>query len=192
MPYMLGIAIINSSYQAIDFTLIPSIYLLLLSRLFLKDFRDIKGDLQNSKTTFIIKYGKKITCVASATSFLAGILLMMVAKFYDIWFLLFLIPFTIMILTTKFKLLSASDKLSELKLIGSSKIIGNGILLMLIGDFILNANNNNPETFLLFYASLLIIFGYLFIDYLLNPKNIHFRLSRSKQNYKQKLAEGNL
>ncbi len=85
MPYLIGVAITGSSIGATDRLLLPSLYLLFLARISLKDFRDREGDAKNHKPTIILKYGKMVTCWLSLVSLAAGGALLLISLRHTLW-----------------------------------------------------------------------------------------------------------
>jgi 4-hydroxybenzoate polyprenyltransferase len=63
-----------------------SLSLLFAGRIILKDFRDREGDAAFGKPTFLLKYGKRATCLASLCALCAGDALL-VAALADRWWL---------------------------------------------------------------------------------------------------------
>ncbi len=77
------------------------IYLAFVARMLLKDFRDVRGDKQFGKITFLLRYGSKTTCLVSAVlwllafsatlyalHFTLGILLPLSLGLLHVWLLL--------------------------------------------------------------------------------------------------------
>src|SRR5215211_8610891 len=65
IPYWAGVVVVGKSLLTSDVPLLTALYLLFAGRIILKDFRDRKGDAAFGKPTFLLKYGKKSTCLAS-------------------------------------------------------------------------------------------------------------------------------
>lgn len=77
-PVLLGIW---ANDMKIDFsmqvlTLILGLYLQFVSRIILKDFRDVKGDKKFGKKTFLLLYGQKVTCLISQITLVLGIIIL--------------------------------------------------------------------------------------------------------------------
>jgi len=62
--FSLGYWSVNVS-EPYPWLLVFGIFLGFIARLLLKDFRDVKGDKQFGKLTFLLRYGTKTTCVTS-------------------------------------------------------------------------------------------------------------------------------
>lgn len=62
--------------------LLSGLYCGFIARLFLKDFRDVKGDKLHGKMTYLLRHGRKATCTISAVfSFVSFLLLLVSANF---------------------------------------------------------------------------------------------------------------
>lgn len=68
-----------------------------VARLLLKDFRDVKGDKQHGKMTFLLRYGVKTTCVVSGIFWLLAMLFIGVATSFAIGIILPLAFGTLMV-----------------------------------------------------------------------------------------------
>jgi len=64
-PFTLGYWSSQSS-EAYPWLVSIGLYLAFIARLLLKDFRDIKGDKQHGKMTFVLRHGVAATCLTSA------------------------------------------------------------------------------------------------------------------------------
>lgn len=51
-----------------------------VGRLLLKDFRDEHGDRFFGKRTFLVRHGRRITCRVSACAWIAGVVILLVAR----------------------------------------------------------------------------------------------------------------
>lgn len=64
-----------SSHGSYPWLLSVALFLGFLARLLLKDYRDVKGDKEHGKITFLIRYGSAATCIFSGVFWLAAMLL---------------------------------------------------------------------------------------------------------------------
>jgi 4-hydroxybenzoate polyprenyltransferase len=60
------------------------LFLGFIARMLLKDFRDAKGDKQHGKLTFLLRYGRRITCAASGIFWLLAVLGIIKASSYAV------------------------------------------------------------------------------------------------------------
>ncbi|MEO8329985.1 MAG: hypothetical protein ABI586_08275, partial [Candidatus Nanopelagicales bacterium] len=55
-----------------DLTLLAGLYVAFVGRILLKDFRDVTGDEMFGKRTFLLRHGRRVTCLCSASCWIAG------------------------------------------------------------------------------------------------------------------------
>jgi 4-hydroxybenzoate polyprenyltransferase len=72
VPYLVGIFSRRPSLQPQDLVLLGGLYVGFIGRILLKDFRDVRGDALFGKRTFLVRHGRRTTCVASAICWVAG------------------------------------------------------------------------------------------------------------------------
>ena len=105
--------------------LVTGLYSGFIARLFLKDFRDIKGDSEFGKRTFLIRYGIKRTCFASwLFGFIALVSLVLATNLFPAT-LIVLIPGHIATIFLLIRLSHTSRIKSQMKLIAGLAKIGN-------------------------------------------------------------------
>ncbi len=71
-PYLVGLLSIRSSMTPRDAALLAGLYLGFIGRILLKDFRDVRGDALFGKRTFLVRHGRRATCVISAGFWTTG------------------------------------------------------------------------------------------------------------------------
>jgi 4-hydroxybenzoate polyprenyltransferase len=71
-PYLLGFFASAAEWQNKYLVLLMGLYFAFVGRIFLKDYRDIKGDKKFGKLTFLVRHGNKATALASAIFWLLG------------------------------------------------------------------------------------------------------------------------
>lgn len=86
-PLSLGFWSANGK-TAYPWILSIGIFLAFVARMLLKDFRDVRGDKKFGKITFLIRYGAKTTCVASAVLWLLAFSVTLYALHFTIGVLL--------------------------------------------------------------------------------------------------------
>ncbi len=75
-PYLIGAWSLGESITHDGWLLLLALYVSFIGRIILKDFRDVKGDAAFGKRTFILRHGRKATCLASAFCLTAGSLIL--------------------------------------------------------------------------------------------------------------------
>jgi 4-hydroxybenzoate polyprenyltransferase len=79
VPYLLGVFAVRAVVRAGDLLLLAGLYAGFIGRILLKDFRDVRGDAMFGKRTFLIRHGRRWTCVFSAWCWVAGTILLLTA-----------------------------------------------------------------------------------------------------------------
>lgn len=72
VPYLVGIFSARSTVTPRDFALLGGLYIGFIGRILLKDFRDVRGDALFGKRTFLVRYGRRTTCISSGVCWIAG------------------------------------------------------------------------------------------------------------------------
>lgn len=75
VPYLVGFFANGGEPGAIDDVQLAGLYVAFLGRILLKDFRDVRGDALFGKRTFLVRHGRKATCVTSGLLLLLGTVL---------------------------------------------------------------------------------------------------------------------
>ena len=71
-PYLVGHFAAVSRLGPADFTLLAGLYVTFIGRILLKDFRDVRGDALFGKRTFLVRHGRRPTCLFSAVCLAVG------------------------------------------------------------------------------------------------------------------------
>ena len=72
VPYLTGLFATSSTVGTANLVLLAALYVGFIGRILLKDFRDVRGDALFGKRTFLVRHGRKATCVFSAVGWIAG------------------------------------------------------------------------------------------------------------------------
>lgn len=72
VPFVLGAFTTGRSLSAAAWVLLAGSYVGFIGRILLKDFRDLRGDALFGKRTFLVRYGRRPTCVTSAACWVVG------------------------------------------------------------------------------------------------------------------------
>jgi 4-hydroxybenzoate polyprenyltransferase len=171
IPYWAGVVVVGESLQTTDLPLLTALYLLFAGRIILKDFRDREGDAAFDKPTFLLKYGKKATCLASLCALCAGDALL-VASLADRWWLAALLQlYIVSIMIMLYRLYRASSRKDEQLSIGVGAKMGNGLLVTLLGALILSNQGADWITQFIFGLALTALYALTFIDFLRHPEH---------------------
>lgn len=140
-PYLLGFFASGNIWQNRYYILLFGLYFAFVGRIFLKDYRDVKGDKKFGKLTFLVRHGNRATSIASAVFWLLGAGLVGL-YFKNYWAVLAMVAiFAVAVLYFLHKL-SRTNKFSQqqwwLTAVGRS---GNIVALAII--FVLDSNIRN-------------------------------------------------
>ena len=146
-----------------------ALYLLFAGRIILKDFRDREGDAAFGKPTFLLKYGKRTTCLASLCALCTGDALL-VASLADNRWLAVLLQLYIVSTCMLHRLYRLGGRKDEQLSIGVGAKMGNGLLVTLLGALILSNQGADWITQFIFGLALTAIYMLNFIDFLRHPE----------------------
>ena len=170
IPFWAGVVVVGESLRTSDVPLMTALYLLFAGRIILKDFRDREGDAAFGKQTFLLKYGKRTTCLASLCALCAGDGLL-VAALADSWWLAALLQiYVVSIVIMLYRLYRVGSREDEQLSIGVGAKMGNGLLITLLGALILSNQGADWITQLIFGLALTAIYMLNFIDFLRHPE----------------------
>ena len=170
IPYWAGVVVVGESLRTSDLPLLTALYLLFAGRIILKDFRDREGDTAFGKPTFLLKYGKKATCLASLCALCAGDALL-AASLVDRWWLAALLQlYIVSIAIMLYRLYRSSSRKDEQLSIGVGAKMGNGLLVTLLGALILSNQGADWITQFIFGVALTAIYMLNFVDFLRHPE----------------------
>ena len=170
IPYWAGVVVVGKSLLTSDVSLLTALYLLFAGRIILKDFRDREGDAAFGKPTFLLKYGKNATCLASLCALCAGDALL-VASLAASWWLAALVQlYIVSIAIMLYRLYRSSSRKDEQLSIGVGARMGNGLLVTLLGALILSNQGADWITQLIFGLALTAIYMLNFIEFLRHPE----------------------
>jgi 4-hydroxybenzoate polyprenyltransferase len=170
IPYWAGVVVVGESLQTADLPFLTALYLLFAGRIILKDFRDREGDAAFGKQTFLLKYGKRATCLASLCALCSGDALL-IASLADRWWLAALLQlYIVSIAIMLFRLYRVSSRKDEQLSIGVGARMGNGLLVTLLGTLILSNQGADWTTQFIFGLALTALYTLNFIDFLRHPQ----------------------
>ena len=169
VPYWLGVVVAGERLGSQDLPLMASLYLLFVSRIILKDFRDREGDAAYDKPTFLLKYGKRTTCLASFMSLCMGDALLVFSLAERWWLALLLQPYVVSVMLMLRRLYRVSNRKDEQLSIGVGARMGNGLLTTLLGALVLANAGADRTTQIVFALALMAFYVINFADFLYHP-----------------------
>jgi 4-hydroxybenzoate polyprenyltransferase len=169
IPYWVGVVVVGGRLGMPDVPLLAALYLLFAGRIILKDFRDREGDAAFGKPTFLLKYGRRATCLLSLCAIVAGDAFL-VASLAERWWLAALLqPYIVSIAIMLYRLYRAGGREDEQLSIGVGAKMGNGLLVTLLGVLILTNQHAAWTTQSIFGLALTALYLLNFIDFLRHP-----------------------
>ncbi len=170
IPYWAGVVVAGGSLGMPDLPLLMALYLLFAGRIILKDFRDREGDAAFGKPTFLLKYGKRATCLVSLCALCAGDALL-IASLAERWWLAVLLQlYVASVVIMLYRLYRVSSRKDEQLSIGVGAKMGNGLLATLLGVLILANQDADWTTQVIFGLALTALYTLNFIDFLRHPE----------------------
>ncbi len=169
IPYWLGVVVAGEDLEAFDLPLMAALYLLFVSRIALKDFRDREGDAAYGKPTFLLKYGKQATCLTSFAALCTGDIFLVSALAERLWLAALLQLYFLSIMLMLWRLYQANDRKGEQLSIGVGARMGNGLLITLLGVLILANTGADWVTQTAFALALMALYAINLVDFLRHP-----------------------
>jgi 4-hydroxybenzoate polyprenyltransferase len=170
IPYWAGVVVVGESLRTSDLPFMTALYLLFAGRIILKDFRDREGDTAFGKPTFLLKYGKRATCLASICALCAGDALLLLSLADRWWLAALLQIYIVSTLIMLHRLYRVSVRQDEQLSIGVGAKMGNGLLVTLLGALILSNQGADWITQFIFGLALTALYTLNFIDFLRHPE----------------------
>jgi 4-hydroxybenzoate polyprenyltransferase len=171
IPYWLGAVVTHSEIKGQELFFIAGLLFLFFGRIILKDFRDRKGDALYGKPTFLLRYGKKATCLLSLFSIILGNISIFVGLPTKNLIIIFALELYLLgIIFMLYKLSKVADHESEQTAIGIGAKMGNGLLLTILGLLVLVEYEAPAQTQILFVVVITGIFLLNFIVLVRKPE----------------------
>lgn len=172
LPYCLGVVSARGSLSRYDVSFLLGLSLLFCGRILLKDFRDRVGDAAYGKRTFLVRYGKTATCIASFSCIILGNIVFMVtmSQFLDLVSLMLLEVFFVPIVYMLYRLWKARRHDDEQAAIGIGAKMANGLIITTLGLVILHSYGSGHEWFIPFAVIFVCMYMLLFMYLINEPK----------------------
>jgi 4-hydroxybenzoate polyprenyltransferase len=170
IPYWVGVVAIGDGLRIWDLHLLAALFLLFAGRIILKDFRDREGDALYGKPTFLLRYGKRATCLASLLAVCAGDAFLVASLADKLWLAGVLQLYVVGVVIMLHGLYRTDDRKDEQLSIGVGAKLGNGLLTTLLGCLVL-ANQQAPwATQVVFGFALTVLYLLTFVRFLRHPE----------------------
>jgi 4-hydroxybenzoate polyprenyltransferase len=172
VPYALGLVVAGAAPTSRDLLLACGLYLLFVSRINLKDFRDRDGDAAYGKPTLLLRFGKEATCAVSLVALLVGDALLVAGLRPTLAGGLLLQGFVGGILAMLARLRETTDRREEQVAIGIGAKMGNGLLIAALGWALIESRGGSADDAVVLVAALLVVDGWAFLAALRSPGEV--------------------
>jgi homogentisate phytyltransferase/homogentisate geranylgeranyltransferase len=170
IPYWVGVVAVGDGLRMWDLPLLASLYMLFAGRIVLKDFRDREGDALYGKPTFLLRYGKRATCLASLCAVCAGDAFLVVSLADKLWLAGVLQLYVAGVVIMLHVLYRSDDRKDEQLSIGVGAKLGNGLLTTLLGCLVLANQQATWATQAVFGFALTVLYMLTFVGFLRHPE----------------------
>ncbi len=170
IPYWAGVVAAGEYLGASDLLPLAALYLLFTGRIVLKDFRDREGDAAYGKPTFLLRYGKRATCLLSLGAVCAGDAMLVLALADHALLALLLQLYVAGIALMLLRLYRAEGPREEQISIGVGARMGNGLLTTLLGALVLANAGADASMQITFALALAAVYAVLFAGFLRDPE----------------------
>jgi 4-hydroxybenzoate polyprenyltransferase len=135
LPFLVGAYSAGPSLGKNGLALLFGLYVTFIGRIALKDFRDVRGDELFGKRTFLVRRGRRSTCVFSGLCWLVGsAALLAIVPIRSFLFLVF-VAYLACVLHGLRSLMRAGGYAAEQVIIGAIAQIGRGMAITLLAHF---------------------------------------------------------
>ena len=170
IPYWVGVLAVGDGLGIRDLPLLAALCMLFAGRIVLKDFRDREGDALYGKPTFLLRFGKGATCLASLLAVCAGDVLLIASLADRPWLAALLQVYVACVALMLHRLYLADNRKVEQLSIGVGARMGNGLLATLLGCLVLANQHAAWSTQAIFAASLTALYLLTFALFLRHPE----------------------
>ena len=169
VPYWAGVVAVGENLGLSDVLPMAALYLFFAGRIVLKDFRDREGDAAYGKPTFLLRHGKRATCLLSLGAVCAGDVSLVSALTDQAWLAGLLQIYVAGVAFMLFRLYRVEGRREEQISIGVGARMGNGLLTTLLGTLMLANAGAETGVQLTFALALAAVYAVLFASFLRHP-----------------------
>jgi 4-hydroxybenzoate polyprenyltransferase len=170
IPYSIGVVVAGSNIGVRDLSLLAALYLLFTGRIILKDFRDREGDALYGKPTFLLRYGKGATCLATFLAVCAGDAFLIISLADKLWLAAVLQAYVACVALMLHSLYRSDNRKDEQLSIGVGARMGNGLLATLLGCLVLANQHATWSTQAIFAIALTVLYLLTLVTFLRHPE----------------------
>ena len=132
VPFLTGLVLVRAHVSVGDGVLLGGLYLGFIGRILLKDFRDVRGDALFGKRTFLVRYGRRVTCATSGVCWVLGSLALVGIRERSPMLIAAQIAWVVVALALLRALADDRGARRDEALISAIAIVGRGMVLTLI------------------------------------------------------------
>jgi geranylgeranylglycerol-phosphate geranylgeranyltransferase len=170
VPYTVGVVVARAHLTPRDALFAGSLFLLFVARITLKDFRDRAGDARYGKPTLLLRFGKDVTCLVSATALISGDALLLAALRPPAPLGALLELYVVAIGWMLFRLWRSAEGRDEQVAIGIGARVGNGLLVTVLAWLALSGEAAPATVLLLLVVSIFAIYAGSFVALVSHPE----------------------
>lgn len=143
LPFLVGTWSVGDTLTHDGRLILAALYISFVGRILLKDFRDVEGDSKFGKMTFLLRYGRKATCISSALGLSVGVVILLFVLPDNFVVRLVFICLWLCTIFGLYKLYKTRGRKAELIIISSIVKSASGAVIILLAILLLE-NNQKP------------------------------------------------
>jgi 4-hydroxybenzoate polyprenyltransferase len=132
-PFLIGFYAGRPTLSGADAVLLAGLYIGFIGRILLKDFRDVRGDALFGKRTFLVRHGRRATCLLSAATWTAGTALVVSAGPLDASAVTYAAQALAVLILVAMLSRDRGPRRDEI-IIATTAILGRGLLLTVVAQ----------------------------------------------------------
>ena len=158
VPFLTGLFAAGAPFTRSAAIVLGGLYIGFIGRLLLKDFRDVRGDALFGKRTFLVRYGRGPTCVASAVCLVAGNCALLAVPGHTVALTVVHLALTAVAVVFLRALRASRDLRADEWLVSAIAVVGRGMLVSLLAHLSLvqRASVTSSSTLLVLFAAVTI------------------------------------
>ena len=160
VPYLTGVFAVRPSLTGRDLALAAGLYVGLIGRIVLKDFRDVRGDRLFGKRTWLVRHGRVATCRLSAACSIAGTVIVVAIADRSLTFAISELGLLVATLLLLRAIAHDRGHRRDERLISSIANCGRGIILVLLAQLTLvRTDVSSPYRVVVLAGSTIVLLG---------------------------------
>lgn len=132
VPFLTGFFSAGAAFTSSTAIILGGVYIGFIGRILLKDFRDVRGDALFGKRTFVVRYGRRTTCAASAVCLFVGNVALVGVRAHTVALLTANLALTATTIWLLFRLAREGGARRDEWIISAIAILGRGMVVSLL------------------------------------------------------------